>query len=76
MYKGYKLRQSDDGAYTTSKSRPYDDAEYYWAFSKDCERWGLAYKSKVKFKMIGNFEQIVDRLEELNADIKPIMCRD
>lgn len=34
-YKGYKLIDRDDGRLQTSKARPYDDADYYWAITND-----------------------------------------
>lgn len=77
-YKGYKLKYypkceqypNHDNRYQIFKTRPYDDAEYYWAYTYDKENWLVIYKGKVVQKFNGNFESVVDLIEEQNKNIK------
>ena len=81
-YKGYELyyypKDEDhpvwDNRYQTFKARPYDEAEYYWAYSYDKENWIVVYNRKRVQKFIGTFEQVVDLIEEQNKDIECRMC--
>lgn len=78
-YKGYKLNYypkceqypTHDNRYQTFKARPYDDADYYWAYSYDKESWKVIFKSKVIKQFKGTFEEVVDFIEDKNKDIKP-----
>lgn len=77
-YKGYKLNYypkceqypSHDNRYTTFKARPYDDADYYWAYTYDKENWIIVFKGKVVEQLNGTFEQVIDIIEEQNKNIK------
>lgn len=53
--------------------RPYDDADYYWAYSYDKENWIVVYKGKQKQQFVGTFEQVVDLIEKQNQNIKSKM---
>lgn len=79
-YKGYKLNYypkceqypMHDNRYSTFKARPYDDAEYYWAYTYDKEHWCVVYDGKLIDKnFVGTFENVVDFIEERNKNIKP-----
>ena len=80
-YRGYKLNYypkcdrypTHDNRYQTFKARPYDNAEYYWAYSYDKENWIVVYKGKQKQQFVGTFEQVVDLIEEQNQNIKSKM---
>ena len=80
-YKGYELHYypkceqypTHDNKYTTFKARPYDDADYYWAYSYDKENWTIVFKGKVIQRLNGKFEDVVDVIEEQNKNIKPCM---
>lgn len=77
-YKGYKLEYypkckeypKHNNKYQVEKQRPYDDSEYFWAYSYDKENWIIVYNGKTTRKFIGTFEQIVDLLEEQNQFIE------
>lgn len=69
MYRGYELHDRNDGKFQTSKARPYDDAEYYWALTNDKLHWNIIYKGKNRYEWAGTFEQIVDELENYNSKI-------
>ena len=77
-YKGYKLNYypkceqypMHDNRYQTFKARPYDDADYYWAYTYDKENWKIIFKGKVVKEFNGTFEQVVDFIEEQNVNIK------
>lgn len=73
-YKGYKLRKANDGSVYPFKARPYDEANYYYAKSLDEQHWTIGHKGKPHSEVIGSFQDIVDRLEDLNKDIRPQMC--
>lgn len=78
-YKGYKLNYypkceqypNHDNRYQIFKARPYDDADYYWAYTYDKEDWKIIFKGKVIEQLKGTFEQIVDIVEDKNKNIKP-----
>ena len=78
-YKKHTLRhypKSDqhpnwDGKYIPKKPRPYDDAEYWWAYSYDMLNWYVIFKGECRKELQGTFEEIVDLLEEINKNIKP-----
>ena len=72
-YKGYKLNYypTHDNRYQTFKARPYDDADYYWAYSYDKKKWKIVYKRKLIKQFDGTFEQVVDLIEDKNKDIQP-----
>lgn len=80
-YRGYKLNYypkckeypMHDNRYQTFKARPYDDEDYYWAYSYDKEDWKIVFKGKAVKQFKGNFEQVVDFIEDKNKDIKPII---
>lgn len=69
--KGYKLRYFDDKGYQVTKPRPYDDADYYWAAGVDYGHWDIIINGKVHEEFLGEFADLVERLEELNAAIQP-----
>lgn len=72
-YNGYELRYypAHDNRYQTFKARPYDNAEYYWAYTYDKENWVVAYNCKVVVKkFVGSFENVIDFIEEKNKNIK------
>jgi len=71
-YKGYILRNRNGMLYT-SKPRPYDDADYFWARSEDERHWKVIRKGRVIRNFVGCFEMVVDYLEYNNKSIKPIM---
>ena len=79
--KGYKLNHypkceqypTHDNRYQTFKARPYDDADYYWAYTYDKENWRVIFKGKLVKQFKGNFKEVVDFIEEKNQDIKPRM---
>ena len=81
-YKGYELNYypkceeypTHDNSYQTFKARPYDEAEYYWAYSYDKENWIVVYNRKRVQKFVGTFEQVVDLIEEQNKTIKCRIC--
>jgi hypothetical protein len=75
-YKGYELHYypNNDNMYATFKARPYDDAEYYWAYTYDKEHWNIVYKGNYFNKnFVSTFEEVIDIIEEHNKDIKPKM---
>ena len=81
-YKGYELHYypkcerylTHDNRYTTFKARPYDDADYYWAYTYDKECWNIVYKGKrMDGVFVGTFEEVVDLIEEKNKNIKQKM---
>lgn len=77
-YKGYKLNyypKSEEypmhnNLYQTFKPRPYDDAEYYWAYTYDKKNWKIIFKGKIIEQFSGTFEQVVDIIEDKNKDIE------
>ena len=77
-YKGYKLNYypkceqypSHDNRYQTFKARPYDDADYYWAYTYDKENWKIILKGKIIKQFKGSFKEVVDFIEEKNKDIQ------
>jgi len=72
-YNGYYLRNYGD-IVQVCKLCPYDDAEYFWARSKDEYHWDVIHNGKiVKRNFIGCFEKVADFLEHNNKSIKPIM---
>ena len=72
--RGYKLRFSNGyNGYQVTKPRPYDDAQYYWATSEDGVHWRIILGGKVQGEFKGEFADLVERLEELNAAIQPRM---
>lgn len=73
-YKGYELR-SVQGVQYPFKPRPYDNAAYYGASSIDGLNWTIRYNGIGKPEnFVGDFYAVVDMLEKLNKDIKPIIC--
>lgn len=72
--KGYELEERSDGAFQIIKRRPYDDADYYWAFSKDKLNWNFNNNHHIEEQFIDSFSNAVDRLEELNKNVKSKMC--
>ena len=74
-YKGYELHYypNRDNKYQTFKARPYDDAEYYWAYTYDQANWKVVYKGKVIQQFQGTFEKVIDLIEEQNKNIKARM---
>lgn len=74
QYKRYELHESN-GVQYPFKARPYDDADYYYAQSRDGGKtWIIAFKGKVQKTITGTWQDAVDVLEELNAPIRPRMC--
>ncbi len=77
-YKGYKLNYypkceqypTHDNRYQTFKARPYDDADYYWAYTYDKENWKVILKGKMIKQFKGSFKEVVDLIEEKNKDIQ------
>jgi len=59
------------------KSRPYDDADYYYAIKdKNSETWsiyrnGLLVKANLDYDTL---DDIADELEMINSTIPPKMC--
>lgn len=73
-YKMYELREGNSTLYPF-KARPYDDASYYYALSRDGgKNWIIAIDGKQHFVIKGDWKKAVDWLETLNAKIKPRMC--
>lgn len=72
-YKNYELK-CDGNKYYTFKARPYDDAEYYWAYTYDKKHWAIVYNGRQAMTIESTFERVVDILERHNQNIKPIMC--
>ncbi|MBQ2397135.1 MAG: hypothetical protein II304_08910 [Bacteroidales bacterium] len=79
VYKGYALKYypkckqypMHDNRYETKKARPYDSAEYYWAYTYDKKHWCVVYnKKRVNNNFAGTFEEVVDFIEEKNKNIK------
>ena len=78
-YKGYKLNHypkceqypKHDNRYQTFKARPYDDADYYWAYTYNKENWCIIFKGRIVRQFKGTFEEVVDFIEDKNKDIKP-----
>lgn len=68
-YKGYILCERTDNKFQTYKSRPYDDADYYWARTEDKLHWDIIYKGRKRYEWVGTFEQIIDELENFNSKI-------
>lgn len=82
IYNGYKLQfypkngkltHFDRDRYCTFKARPYDDADYYWAYTYDKTNWVVVYKGKITQRFVGTFHKVVDLIESRNQNIKPIM---
>ena len=77
-YKGYKLNYylkceqypAHDNRYQTFKARPYDDADYYWAYTYDKENWRVIFKGKMIKQFKGSFKEVVNFIEEKNKDIQ------
>ena len=81
-YNGYELHYypkcerypNHDNRYSTFKARPYDDAEYYWAYTYDKKHWRIVYKGRyVNKDFVGTFEEVIDIIEEQNKNIKQKM---
>ena len=75
-YNGYQLKKYDGSdKLRIVKHRPYDDADYYTAFTEDLKTWYVVYKCHVVEKINGaTFEEAVRRIEDKNQTIKPKMC--
>ena len=78
-YKGYTLNYypkckeypKHDNSYQTFKARPYDDSEYYWAYTYDTKHWFVVYDGKfIDKNFIGSFKEVVDFIEDKNKNIK------
>lgn len=72
----YYYAEYSNGAKQITKSRPYDDADYYYAIYKD-GKWLICKKGKV-FKTINeddvdSLEDIAEELEMVNGGIAPKM---
>ena len=80
-YKGYQLNHypkceeypTHDNRYQTFKARPYDDADYYWAYTYDKKNWKVVFKRRIVERLSGTFEEVVDFIEDKNKGIKPKM---
>lgn len=78
-YKGYELHYypkceqypNHNNRYSTFKARPYDDANYYWAYTYDKENWTIVFEGKVIQNLNGTFEQVIDLIEDQNKNIRP-----
>ena len=78
-YKNYKLNYypkceehpTHDNRYQIFKARPYDDAEYYWAYTYDKKNWKVVFQRRIVERVIGTFEEVVDLIEDKNKYIKP-----
>ena len=65
-YKGYKLNHypkceqhpAHDNRYQTFKARPYDDAEYYWAYTYDKENWCIIFR----VELLGSLKEVLRKL--------------
>ena len=77
-YNGYELHlypkceqyPEHDNCYSTFKSRPYDDSDYYWAYTYDKKHWKIVYRGKcVDNNFVGTFEDVIDFIEEKNKNI-------
>ena len=79
---GYYYAEYSNGAKQITKSRPYDDADYYYALLKN-RKWLICKAGKI-FKTIDEAEfdqldeiefmnELVDELEMVNSVIKPKM---
>lgn len=81
IYKGYKMRYypkckefpKHDNKYQINKPRPYDEADYKWAFSYDKENWKVVFRNHVIQCIKGNFMEIVDELENYNSKVEKQM---
>jgi hypothetical protein len=74
QYKNHELRQAN-GVMYPFKARPYDDANYYYAVSRDGgKNWIIARDGKRCFLVSGDWKKAVDWLENLNSKIQPKMC--
>lgn len=77
-HNGYELRyypkteqyHMHDNRYQTFKARPYDDAEYWWAYTYDKKHWFVVYRNKIEQRFDGTFQDVVDLIEEKNKNIK------
>ncbi len=77
-HKGYSLNfypkcdmyPKHDNKYQLFKPRPYDDADYYNAYSYDKMNWTIIYKGKKVQQFAGTFEEVVDLVEERNKNIR------
>ena len=64
-YKDYKLNYypkceeypMHDNRYQTFKARPYDDAEYYWAYTYDKENWKVVEEHNEAIKKTRKYKQ-------------------
>ena len=75
-YKGYELHENN-GILYPFKARPYDDADYYYAISRDGgKHWVIAFRGKQCVFVTGDWKKAVNWLETLNAKIKPKMLYD
>lgn len=74
---GYHISKYDDNTAQITKSRPYDDAEYYWAKLRD-GAWYIIFKGKRVDTMAVDSEpdQVANKLAELNKDIDPRIITD
>ena len=60
-----------DNRYQLRKISPYDEAEYYWAYSYDKTNWLVIYKGRTVFSVDHKTEdEMIDILEEYNHKIK------
>ena len=74
QYKYYSLHESN-GIFYPFKARPYDDANYFYALSRDSgNTWVIAFDGKRHTTITGDWKKAVDLLEKLNKDIKPRIC--
>lgn len=79
---GYRLLAYGNGTRVIRKPHPYDDAEYYYAFSSDNKTWTIcrwvesqqlkSFKNILE-EDIDSLDDIVDELEMINAGIEPKM---
>ena len=64
-----------DNRYQLRKISPYDEAEYYWAYSYDKKNWNIIYNGKPVFSVSDKSkDEIIEILEQYNQKIKMRIC--
>lgn len=64
-----------DNRYQLRKISPYNEAEYYWAYSYDKINWLVIYNGRTVFSMDHKTEnEMIDILEQHNHKIKARIC--
>lgn len=64
-----------DDKYILRKIAPYDDSEYYWAYTYDKKTWYVVFERKRLHTFDNKSEnEMIDILEGYNRNIKQRIC--